>query len=116
MKPEPTREEVPVEIISTEERNLASIAPNGQARFLPELLLALQASRNGDFSVRLTGDPTGIEGKIADIFNDIVAANHRMAKELERVGRSVGREGKIKHRVALGTTGGAWGEMESSIN
>src|SRR5262245_61861114 len=43
-------------------------------------------------------------------------ANQRMAKELERVGRAVGREGKVKHRVAFGISGGCWGEMEGSIN
>src|SRR5262245_37788480 len=40
---------------------------------LSELLRALQAVRDGDFSVRLPGDWTGLEGKIADTFNEIVA-------------------------------------------
>jgi hypothetical protein len=40
-----------------------------------ELLRALIAVRNGDFSVRLAGDRDGIAGKIADTFNDIVAAS-----------------------------------------
>ena len=35
-----------------------------------ELLNALQAVRNGDFSVRLPGDSEGIDGKIADTFNE----------------------------------------------
>ena len=78
--------------------------------------MALQAMRDGDFSVRMAADGTGVEGKIADTFNEIIAANHRMAKEFERVGRVVGREGKIKHRVTLGIPQGAWGEMEESIN
>ncbi|MGC1711150.1 MAG: HAMP domain-containing protein, partial [Methyloceanibacter sp.] len=72
--------------------------------------------RGGDFSVRMAVDGTGIEGKIADIFNEIVTTNYRMAKELERVGQVVGREGKIKHRVTLGLPHGSWGEMEGSIN
>jgi len=38
------------------------------------MLIALQAMRTGDFSVRLRSDQTGIAGKIADTFNDIVAA------------------------------------------
>ena len=40
-----------------------------------ELLRALQRVRDGDFSVRLPGDWTGLDGKIADTFNEIVAAN-----------------------------------------
>ena len=39
------------------------------------LLAALQAMRRGDFSVRLPGDQTGIDGKIADTFNEIVASS-----------------------------------------
>ena len=57
-----------------------------------DLLHALQAMRSGDFSVRMSGDYLGIEGKIADTFNEIVAANERMAKQLDRVGQVVGRE------------------------
>ena len=83
---------------------------------LPELLTALQAMRSGDFSIRMPGDGVGIEGKIADTFNDIIAANQRMATGLERVGEVVGRDGKTKQRVRFGVTSGAWGEMENSIN
>jgi hypothetical protein len=56
-----------------------------------QLLHALQAMRLGDFSVRLPGDQTGLSGKIADTFNEIVAANERMAQQLELVGKVVGR-------------------------
>ena len=90
---------------------------NGKASFeLKDLLHALQAVRVGDFSVRLAGEHLGIEGKIADTFNEIVSANERMAQQLERVGQVVGREGKTRQRMRLGLSSGAWGEMESSIN
>src|SRR5438045_7302772 len=90
---------------------------NGHAAFdLNNLLYALQAMKVGDFSVRMAGDQLGIEGKIADTFNEIVAANERMAKQLENVGQVVGREGKTRQRVKLGLSGGAWGEMEASVN
>ena len=80
------------------------------------LLTALQAVADGDFSVRLPGDWTGLEGKIADRFNDIVAANQKMAKELARVGQVVGREGKTRQRMRFDRSGGAWGEMQVSFN
>jgi HAMP domain-containing protein/CheY-like chemotaxis protein/signal transduction histidine kinase len=83
---------------------------------LIELLSALQAVRNGDFSVRMSGDSIGIEGKIADTFNDIIASNQRMAEQLERVGEVVGREGKTKQRVKFGVSSGAWVDMENSVN
>ncbi|MFZ3223955.1 MAG: HAMP domain-containing protein, partial [Xanthobacteraceae bacterium] len=72
--------------------------------------------RVGDFSVRMAGDRVGILGKIADTFNEIVATNQRMAKQLERVGQVVGREGRTRQRVRLGLSDGAWGEMEASVN
>src|SRR5579885_187161 len=81
-----------------------------------DLLRALQAVKLGDFSVRLSSDGAGVESKIAEAFNDIVAANQRMAKQLELVGQTVGREGKTRQRVKFGLTNGAWGEMESSVN
>jgi len=88
----------------------------GSAADLYDLLSALQAMRVGDFSVRMAGSQVGLLGKIADTFNEIVAANERMAKQLERVGHVVGREGKTRQRVKFGLSNGAWGEMETSVN
>jgi HAMP domain-containing protein/CheY-like chemotaxis protein/signal transduction histidine kinase len=89
-------------------------APTGvQVR---ELLQALQSMKVGDFSTRLPGDWTGVMGKVADTFNDISASNQRMAAELERVGFTVGREGRTKQRVKFVNRAGAWGEMETSVN
>jgi HAMP domain-containing protein/signal transduction histidine kinase/CheY-like chemotaxis protein len=81
-----------------------------------DLLHALQAMRVGDFSVRMAGDDEGVLGKIADTFNEIAAANQRIAQQLERVGEEVGREGRTRQRVKFGSSSGAWGEMEDSIN
>src|ERR1700732_2092141 len=83
----------------------------GHADDLDDLLGALQIMRTGDFSVRLPGNRIGVVGKIADTLNEIVAANQRMAQQLERVGQLVGREGKTSHRVRFGLSDGLWGEM-----
>src|SRR5437762_363270 len=91
-------------------------AANGNPDPLQDLLHALQAMRGGDFSVRMTGDHLGIDGKIADTFNEIVAANQRMAQQLERVGQVVGREGKTRQRVKFGLASGSWADMEGSVN
>ena len=63
----------------------------------------------GDFSVRLPGNQTGIAGKIADTFNDIVSTNQRMAQQLERVGDVVGKQGKTRQRVQAGLRQGRLG-------
>src|ERR1700741_1007105 len=80
------------------------------------ILASLQTMRDGDFSVRLPGNWTGLAGKIADTFNDIVAANQQMAKELKRVGQVVGKEGRTRERMRFHLPKAAWGEMEVSVN
>ncbi len=81
-----------------------------------KLLRALQAVRDGDFSVRLASDHTGLAGKVADTFNEIVTSNQRLARELERAGKIVGKDGQTRHRMASERRSGAWGAMESSVN
>jgi HAMP domain-containing protein len=82
------------------------------ARFLE----ALQSVRAGDFSVRLPGTEGGMAGRMAETFNDIVAANQRMAQQLEHVGEVVGRGGMTRTRVRFSLSNGAWGDMEQSVN
>src|ERR1700692_311861 len=90
---------------------------NGQASGeLAAILASLQTMRDGDFSVRLPGAWTGLPGKIADTFNEIVAANQHMANELKRVGQVVGKEGRTRERTSFHESKGAWGEMEGSVN
>ncbi|WP_374708066.1 HAMP domain-containing protein [Bradyrhizobium sp. RD5-C2] len=89
---------------------------NGSLDSSHDLLQSLQAMRGGDFSVRMRGDYLGIDGKIADAFNEIAAANERMAQQLARVGQVVGREGQTRQRVNFGLASGAWADMESSVN
>ncbi len=83
---------------------------------LSAVLSCLQTMRDGDFSVRLPGNWTGLTGKIADAFNEIVTANQQMAKELKRVGKVVGKEGKTRERMRFDLPKAAWGEMEMSVN
>jgi HAMP domain-containing protein/CheY-like chemotaxis protein/signal transduction histidine kinase len=83
---------------------------------LSVILASLQTMRDGDFSVRLPGNWTGLAGKIADTFNDIVTANQQMAKELKRVGQVVGKEGRTRERMRFHSPKAAWGEMEVSVN
>jgi HAMP domain-containing protein/signal transduction histidine kinase/DNA-binding response OmpR family regulator len=80
------------------------------------LLRALQSVRDGDFSVRLASDQTGLAGKVADTFNEIVSANQHLARELERVGHTVGKDGKTRQRLSGERRSGAWGAMEQSVN
>src|SRR5688500_1983670 len=81
-----------------------------------KLLEALLDFKRGDFSARLPIDLEGIDGKIADAFNEVISLNERMAEELERLSRVVGKEGKISQRASIGPVTGAWRNEITSIN
>ncbi len=81
-----------------------------------QLLNALTSVRNGDFSTRLPNAWPGINGKIADRFNEIVELNQALASELERIRKTVGEQGKISQRVALEGSKGTWITMVESMN
>src|SRR5690606_9530465 len=83
---------------------------------LLQLLGAMQGVNAGDFSVRLPLHWDGIEGKLANAFNEIVASNRRLAAELARVGQKVGRQGQTRQRVLPAARQGCWAEMEESVN
>ena len=55
------------------------------------ILGALNALKRGDASVRLPVDWPGSLGRVADVFNDVVERNERMAQELSRISRVVGK-------------------------
>jgi len=74
------------------------------------------AFKRGDFSARLPEDWTGVAGKIADTFNDVIRTNQRMAQELERIVRVVGKEGRITQRAALSEVSESWSDAIGCIN
>ena len=69
---------------------------------------SMSVFRRGDFSVRLPRGLRGIDGEIAEAFNDVVELNDRMTKEFERLGDTVGKQGKISHRAKLPARPGSW--------
>src|SRR5262245_66085197 len=65
---------------------------------------AMEAMRAGDFSVRLPVGRDGSLGRIAVLFNEIVGANQNMAQQLERIGKSVGQQGRTRQRGNAGVS------------
>jgi HAMP domain-containing protein/signal transduction histidine kinase/CheY-like chemotaxis protein len=89
---------------------------NGNNFDTGQLLAALMAFKRGDFSARLPENWTGVPGKIADTFNEVIEANERMTRELERIGRVVGKEGRIAQRASIGEVTNSWADAIGSIN
>ncbi len=81
-----------------------------------DLLAVLRALRKGDFSVRLPSSLSGIDGEIAEAFNDVVDLNERTSKEFQRLGDFVGKEGKITHRAKLANASGSWANNMDTVN
>ncbi len=80
------------------------------------LLHALNALRKGQSDIRLPADWTGVAGKVADAFHEVVEMNERLAAELGRLSKSVGKEGKLSQRLNLGNVSGFWQASADSVN
>ncbi len=80
------------------------------------LLSALTSLKKGSRGVRLPVEWTGVAGKVAEAFNEVVEQNERLAGELARLSRVVGKEGKLSQRLALADAGGFWTESVESVN
>jgi HAMP domain-containing protein len=83
---------------------------------LTVLLGVLARVKDGDFTVRMPLDWTGLAGKVADGLNDIVIANQGFEAELARVSEVVGRQGRLSQRVVLGAWGQRWSTSVESVN
>src|ERR1043165_8518229 len=91
-------------------------APARRASEMAPLLSALCALRDGDASVRLPAEWTGVPGKVADVFNEIAELNQRMMQELVRLSTTVGKEGRLTQRGALVGARGSWQRSVDAVN
>src|SRR6266704_2276101 len=89
---------------------------NGDGVDSRQLLTALVAFKRGDFSARLPDDWTGVAGKIADTFNDVIRSNEQMTQELERIVHVVGKEGRITQRASLSNVAECWADAIGCVN
>ena len=71
-------------------------------------------ARDGDFSVRLRA-----EGPLRDVaaaFNALVERNQQVTRELVRISKVVGREGRINERASVAGAPGSWAEKVGAVN
>src|SRR5260221_11332921 len=90
--------------------------PTTSSGEMTALLNALVALKKGKPGVRLPVEWTGIAGKVADAFNDVVELNERMSSDLARMSQGVGKEGKLSQRLSVGEVSGFWSESVKSVN
>jgi len=100
-------------------------ASNGRASRVPEptasfdskaLLMALRSLKRGDFRARMPVDDTVMGSAISDAFNEVAELLEKSTIEFARVGKVVGKEGRISQRASLGGASGSWSAWVDSIN
>ncbi len=81
------------------------------------LLDALRAARDGDLTVRVSPDAAdGLTSQMAIAFNGLVERSEAVLKEIDRVSRVLGREGRVDERATTGQVGGQWASCIDSVN
>jgi HAMP domain-containing protein/signal transduction histidine kinase/DNA-binding response OmpR family regulator len=81
-----------------------------------ELLRVLMEVKNGNFTVRMPFDKTGLAGKIYDTLNEIISLNDKMMIDFTRAGNTIGKQGKLTQRIELPNAKGSWSEGVESLN
>jgi HAMP domain-containing protein/CheY-like chemotaxis protein/signal transduction histidine kinase len=96
-------------------------AKNGAARDadpqeLVGLLHALEAARDGDFDLRLPVSGKGISAELNRAFNQLADRRQAFSKEVARVGRAIGREGRLTERAHAPALAGHWLDTTNTLN
>ena len=83
---------------------------------LEMLLTALRTFRQGDFSGRMPAELAGIDGEIAQAFNQVVDLNLALDGEYARVRREIARSGHAVKHIAVAGASGGWRERNDAVN
>ena len=83
---------------------------------LEQLLAALNAARDGDFHLRLPARGKGMSAALNRAFNELANQREALTKEIGRVGRVIGREGRMTERASTSGADGHWVETVKSLN
>jgi HAMP domain-containing protein/signal transduction histidine kinase/CheY-like chemotaxis protein len=97
---------------------MTSTKPRGgepDAGVLPALAEALGRVRGGDLKVRLPRW-SGLAGEVSDAFNDFMGIQERRNRDLVRIARVVGREGRMIERLDVEDYEGTWAEGMRAVN
>ena len=83
---------------------------------LEAIVAALTAARDGDFTVKLPARRRDVIGDVQTRVNELVAQNLRMTREIQRLARVVGRDGRMTERAAVPGAYGGWADKVEAVN
>ncbi|MBT8224944.1 MAG: response regulator [Dactylosporangium sp.] len=89
--------------------------PDPNAALLVELARALDRIVAGDLKVRLQ-PRRGLAGEVVDRLNDLAQVHQRSTRDVLRIARVVGREGRTAERIDEEGYEGAWADGTRAIN
>ncbi len=92
------------------------LLPRSSQEELEALEDVLTAVKAGDFSIRLPFRKDGVLARAGELLNDILGLNEHLSRELLRVGKTVGQEGKMTERASVGPAKGAWAAATHAVN
>ena len=95
------------------ELKLANESAEARSR---QLLTAIIAFRDGDFSARLPDDWIGLDGRLAEAFNQALSHEQHISTEVARLSETVGRDGRLKQRMSLPGALGGWAIKVDLLN
>jgi signal transduction histidine kinase/HAMP domain-containing protein/CheY-like chemotaxis protein len=101
--------------VNTEEPVKGTRRPGAPDALLGELSEALRRVRRGELDVRLARRG-GLAGEVVDRFNELVALQERRNRDLLRISRVVGREGRMLERLDEESYDGALAESAHALN
>src|SRR5919108_711066 len=81
-----------------------------------DLVSALLELEAGNFSARLPENGAPLDIRTAQAFNRVAARNEAMAKELARVAREVGTDGRLGGQAEVPNVAGTWKDLTDSVN
>jgi methyl-accepting chemotaxis protein len=81
-----------------------------------QLLDALTALKNGDFSVRLSTDQEGTAKEIAETFNTMMEQLNALSSELLRIMRELAPEGRFGGQAEVEGLSGTWRQLKDTMN
>ena len=90
--------------------------PRSSQEELEALEDVLEAVKAGDFSIRLSHRKDGVLARAGELLNDILGLNEHLSRELLRVGKTVGQEGKMTERASVGPAKGGWAATTHAVN
>jgi HAMP domain-containing protein/signal transduction histidine kinase/CheY-like chemotaxis protein len=81
-----------------------------------ELLTILTEVKNGNFDVKMPINNVGISGKVCDTLNEIISMNKKLVKEFANARTTIGKGGKLNHRIVLPYAQGEWKNGTEDLN